>query len=144
MEIGLIPLLAITAYEDIKEKRIHGFYIVIFGLLGLAINIAIRQQSFRALALGMVPGLILYIFGIITGEKIGKGDGLLIMVCGMYMGLYSVMGLIWLASIIATIVGVCLLALKKKDRKSEMPFIPFLFIAFITLEAVKFTGGYLA
>ena len=80
---------------------------------------------------GSLIGFIIMGISILTKGGIGLGDGGLLCVMGLYVGFYKNLEIFLLALLMASICGIVLLLIKKADRKTELPFVPFLTIAYI-------------
>jgi prepilin signal peptidase PulO-like enzyme (type II secretory pathway) len=78
------------------------------------------------LAAGVVAGFFLLQFIISKGKWIGGGDIRLGLVIGAMLGWPEVLVALFLAYILGSLVGLLLIALKKKKWQSEMPFGTFL------------------
>ena len=115
--------------------------IIVFGILGIIVNILWPVKSFESIICGLLVGIVLYLFSILTNEKIGKGDCFIIMVSGLYLGFIDVLVLIWISSLLALIYGLITIKRLKKDSSYEMPFVPFLLSGFLLMYAVHSFGS---
>ena len=140
-EIGLFIFYGLTAFDDIKTKQVRMLEIIVFGILGIIVNIVWPVKSFESIICGLLVGIVLYLFSILTNEKIGKGDCFIIMVSGLYLGFIDVLVLIWISSLLALIYGLITIKRLKKDRSYEMPFVPFLLSGFLLMYAVHSFGS---
>lgn len=120
--IFLIP----ATYSDLKEKQISMFALaagITLGIVKLILGIS-NDGPFYMMAL--VPGIAMIICSFIFAGKIGKGDGLALLILGAIEG--------YRKCVIITLIGIgamfvfCLVGLivKKLNRNTEIPFIPFL------------------
>lgn len=76
-------------------------------------------------------GILFFFISKYTREAIGYGDSWIILLLGIYLGLWD---LLWLLSIAFTVTGVLavfLLAFRKCSRKITIPFVPFLTLAYV-------------
>lgn len=140
-EIGLFIFYGLTAFDDIKTKQVRMLEIIVFGILGIIVNIVWPVNSFESIICGLLVGIVLYLFSILTNEKIGKGDCFIIMVSGLYLGFIDVLVLIWISSLLALIYGLITIKRLKKDSSYEMPFVPFLLSGFLLMYAVHSFGS---
>ena len=81
----------------------------------------------RDVMLGSLPGISLLLCGKLSGWAVGSADGIIVLVLGIYLGFWQVLSVLSGAFLTAVMAAGFLLAVKKKDRKYEIPFIPFLF-----------------
>ena len=140
-EIGLIIFYGLTAFDDIKTNQVRMLEIIVFGILGVFVNIVWPVKSFGSIICGILVGIVLYIFSIFSNEKIGKGDCFIIMVSGLYLGFIDVLVLIWISSLLALIYGLIKIKRLKKDSNYEIPFVPFLLSGFLLMYAIHSFGS---
>ena len=81
--------------------------------------------------LGMSVGVALLFFSVLTGGKIGAGDGVLLIVTGIYLGLEQNLQLFFCGLLLCSMWALGLLILRKKTRKDSIPFVPFLLAAYM-------------
>lgn len=140
-EIGLIIFYGLTAFDDIRTKQVRILEIIVFGILGIIVNVIWPVKSVESIICGLLVGLVLYIFSILTKEKIGKGDCFIIMVSGLYLGFIDVLILIWISSFLALIYGLIKIKKLKKDSSYEIPFVPFLLSGFLLMYGIHSFGS---
>ncbi len=138
---GLACFFGLTALDDIKTKRIRLIEIAFFTLLGIIIDLYKRPYSLQSIVGGVLVGGGVFIFSCISKEKIGKGDGLIVMVAGLYLGFINTIAVVWLASILAAVIGLIMIR-KHGDRMDlEIPFAPFLFVSYMIVFMIGSLGG---
>lgn len=138
---GVTFLLGLAAVDDIRTKRIRVLELIAFAILGLIIDIVLRPHSFSSIAGGLLVGVAVYIFSVISKEKIGKGDALLVMVASLYLGFINVVVLLWISSIMAAVFGVIYMFKNKKKADMEIPFVPFMLLAYLLMYTISMLGG---
>ena len=84
------------------------------------------------LAAIIASGFFLIIFLVSKGKWMGFGDVKLAVLMGLMLGFPDVLAGLFLAFFFGAIIGVILMAFKKKSLKSEIPFGPFLIIGTFT------------
>lgn len=121
-------LLVPQAIYDIKKQMVWIspdiailIFVQIFGIDGGIISHLIR----------LIPGAIFIIFSFVSKESIGMGDGIVILALGTLLGMEKTFKLLFFASCFASLFSVVLILLKKADRKSRIPFIPFILMGTI-------------
>ncbi|MDO4522693.1 MAG: hypothetical protein Q4B57_06050 [Eubacteriales bacterium] len=75
---------------------------------------------------GALPGLTLLVLAWVTGESIGYGDGIVLLVTGWYLGWYGSIGVLLMGLLLICPAALWMLFWKKADRRAELPFLPFL------------------
>ena len=66
-----------------------------------------------------------------NNQKIGYGDSLLIIVLGTFLGMWKLLILLLGAFGLAAAVSILLMIKRKFTRKSMIPFVPFLTVAYM-------------
>jgi leader peptidase (prepilin peptidase)/N-methyltransferase len=98
--------------------------------------------SLELMAGGMAVGGMLVLASLLSGGKIGIGDGVVLTVSGIYLGLWDNLWLLMLSSFLLVAVAVGVWITKQKDKKDEIPFVPFVFLAYLLYLGIKGgTGG---
>lgn len=123
-------LLLILSAADIKHHKIPGYMILLTGLVGGISNLISRQVSAVDMLLGAMVGIIMLCLSIISQGAVGIGDGLLVCATGVYLGFKDNAVLFLLALMLASVLSGILLVLKKSP-KTELPFVPFIFVAYL-------------
>lgn len=118
--------LLISSWLDIRKKMVSGIVLLIFAIIGWIFYFALNPMNILVLAGGMGIGVIVVLISKITDGQIGMGDGGLLCVTGIYMGLYKNLELFFGGLLLASLWGIFLLVTKRGKRKTEIPFVPFL------------------
>lgn len=125
---GALLFLATLAPEDIREKQISVKKIIIFGLLALICRLAAGQVQLglgAKVACSLIPGAFLLFLSVISIESIGFGDGMAVMVLGLWVGgikTFIILCIAW--TMAGAFAVICLI----KKWKEPIPFIPFLLL----------------
>ena len=130
--IGLF-LLAIV---DIKKKKISIYSVVIFSIILFIIRVW-EGVTFGAFFLGLLPGIVLLLLAICSGEKVGIGDGLVLCALGMGYELEDIVGILGSSFLTLAITGIGLLITKRATKKTELPMIPYFFIGYCFVVWIK-------
>lgn len=139
--IGLACLYGLTAMDDLKTKQVRVLEIIVFGILGIIINIIYKPHTLISVLGGVGIGLLTILFSYISKEKIGMGDAYIITVTGLYLGFIDTAVLLWISSLLAAITGLVLIR-KYDNAKMEIPFVPFLLIAYIIMYLIHILGEF--
>ena len=137
MQLCWSGYLCFLGWLDIRHRKIPLLYL----LLGIGVAFSVlffQEQGMWILSLGGA-GIGVAFLGIskITKEAIGYGDSLLILGLGILLGFWQVMGVLVVAFSLTAISSMVLLVLKKMNRRTTLPFIPFLALGFL----INFVSG---
>ena len=122
-------LLTFCGLEDIRYKKIRIIYPVVWGSVGCILHMAGGQFPF--ILIGCLPGLALFVISWVTGGAIGAGDGVIVTVMGIFAGLWNCLLLLFWALAAAAVIGCGMMAVGKWGRKKQLPFVPFLWAAYM-------------
>jgi leader peptidase (prepilin peptidase)/N-methyltransferase len=127
----LAVLLGIMAYMDWKERTVRFCMPAILAVAGILFYFIFPGKSWQDILAGCAVGAAMLVVSWIGKGSVGAGDGLVLMATGIFLGFWGNFGLLFLASLCAGAAAVVLLLTKKKGRKDSMPFVPFLFLAYL-------------
>ncbi len=120
--------LVSLSFIDIDKKIIPDRFQIIIGICAIILLIFSNNISPLDRVIGLfiisVPFLIIALFG-----GMGEGDVKLFAVCGFLIGWKLILLSMLISSIVAAIVGIYLMIVKKADKKSEIPFGPYIALA---------------
>jgi prepilin signal peptidase PulO-like enzyme (type II secretory pathway) len=136
-QIISLTYLTINSITDIREKRISIIISLIFGAIGIIINIIFNQYNIISILLAMLLGFIMILISKVTKEAIGIGDGIILVVMGLFTGVYNNLLILLYGLILSSIVSCFFLITKKLDKKDKIPFIPYLLAGYIIILAVE-------
>lgn len=122
----MLVCLAVLAGIDLKIKEIPVVPVVLLGI-GFAIYRLWSGTDGLELILGTVPGVLLIVLAVCSGERIGVGDGLVLLVFGIFCGVAQAVAVLGMALLLAAVLAIFLLVLRRAGRKTELPFLPCLF-----------------
>lgn len=118
--------MVICTIMDIRKKEIPAVAIVLSGLLALCYMIFGSEKQWMDILYSLIPGMFLLMLSYCTRESIGYGDGLVVLVMGICMGIGICMAAVMAGLIISAVCAVALLVFGKVGGKSRLPFVPFL------------------
>lgn len=132
-------VLLICSIKDIQKREISLPY-AIFGMLSGVIFLFFAEDKLYDSFLAFLPGIALIGLSVLSEGRIGLGDGVLILMGGFYFGVYDILQWLFYSFLEAALFGGVLIVSKKGNRKTEMPFVPFLFLTAVVLCAVQIVG----
>lgn len=138
MNIALICLTGAAAM-DYREHRIPNIYSLILALGGI-VCLAIGYFSGQAEANAYIFSSVIATVGVavcllsaraLIKQGIGIGDIKLLCALALMSGVYAICGTVFFAMTACAILAVILLATKKKNIQSVLPFGPFIFVGYL-------------
>ncbi|MCI8484163.1 MAG: hypothetical protein HFH41_07470 [Lachnospiraceae bacterium] len=129
----LLGLLGLCSWEDMKRKELKIVYILLFGIGGMVLHLFYPVCSIYSILWGILLGVIMMLLSWISRGSIGMGDGILLVVTGIYLGGNNNLELFLTGLLLAALWSLSLLAFRKKNRKEEIAFVPFLLVSYITM-----------
>lgn len=132
-KVVLLGILGIAAWQDWRKKKVSAYLLVGSGFAGLLCYGCFRQITAAEMLLGAAVGVVVLFMGLITGEKIGYGDGAMVFVCGIFLGFAANLELLCIALFLVELAALFLIAVKRKGRRYQIPFIPFLLAGYLFL-----------
>lgn len=127
--LAVLLILFIGGAFDLHKKRIPWW---IFGAgLIMSILILLISEDIGILnrLLALIPGLILLLTGFVTRQQIGYGDGIIVLLTGLMVGIKNCLSILVLGFGLIFVFSIFLLLIKKIKKKHRIPFVPFLFLA---------------
>lgn len=121
-----LSFLGVLAVYDIRYKRIPILWIAVAGMVAITFFAAGNGNGADQAMSCIFPGLLLLLLAFVTGEQIGYGDGLTVLVLGFFLG-----GGFCIMVIILGVMMTGPFSVYRFMRKSRepVPLIPFLLAA---------------
>lgn len=128
---GAVGLLTAGCIFDVRSKKIPlivlgaGGIWSVAGLIIKAVETGISQMLLFAIS-AILPGVVLLVLSFLTEKKIGYGDGIILMILGCMEGARMAFLVFCIGLFLQSLLAVGLLIVKKADKQSCIPFVPFL------------------
>lgn len=119
--------------SDIRDRRVPVWMIMTGGLPVVGITVfkcVWGENNAMAFFTGMIPGMVFLMLAIGT-KKAGWADGIILMLLGCVLGFRRCVLLTLISLILISILSALLLILKKADKGTTIPYVPFLTIGFV-------------
>lgn len=124
----LSALLIVIGLIDYDTSNIYDNTIItglIFGIIFIALNLYVGLPIKTYLIGALTCGALISIIILVTGGM-GWGDAELSALCGLFLGIKQAFLTLFLSIIIGGLIGILLIATKKKSKKDYIPFGPFI------------------
>lgn len=115
-------------FFDLKYLEIHPAHTIAFTLLCLISGyVLVGNSTIEILAGGLIGKLFFYAqYALSKGKWVGLGDSDIGLAMGLLLGPQFLAIALMIAYILGSVVGISMLATKKANRKTQLPFGPFL------------------
>ncbi|MDP4183067.1 MAG: A24 family peptidase [Bacillota bacterium] len=125
-------MLAISL-EDFKSREVNNKIIIVTIILGVLCNLIRNNTSCLIVSIlsFCIIGIVFIILYRVSNGGIGAGDVKLLACSGLFLGPFELISTIVIALVFTFLISIILLALKKINRKSMLPFAPFLLAGFL-------------
>ena len=131
-EMLALPTLLWLALQDKKYLGITRVGLVVASVI-LVVAGCFYEVGWESRLGGLAVGGLLLLFGYFSKEAVGIADGVIVTVCGIAFGVYETVTLCFAAAVYSALCSFILLLCKKVERKSRIPFLPFLLLGYITM-----------
>lgn len=129
----LLGLLGICSIEDVRKKEIQVYVVLTFGIVGVILRLFYQNVTMKNMIFGMAIGVVMMLVSLVTSGQIGLGDGLLLTVTGIFLGAYGNAMLFLHGLLFAAVWSLVVLLIFRRGRKTKIPFVPFLLIAYLEM-----------
>lgn len=130
----LLGILTYAAWKDLKTKSIPYFLPVVGAMVALLcymIEGISTKETLPAVGQALIPGCFLLMTAFFTDQKVGYGDGLMVLVLGALTDLiHSVLSLMF-GLCVSCLLSMFFIACKRVGMKDQIPFLPFLLAGYI-------------
>lgn len=124
--------MAGLAKEDIEERKVSVRKIIFFTVCAGIYATLVEQLGWQEMGQRLLPGIGLLLLAFFTKESIGYGDGVAVLVLGLWTGTAFALKTVIAAFILAGFYGgICII----RRNTEPMPFVPFLLLG---MEVVLF------
>lgn len=137
----VIAVLAGLSVVDIYSRQIPVSVLVGGSLSVLGYQIFIEKGNVWLIIGGIGVGILFLLVSRSTREGIGYGDSWVILILGIYLGVWRLLEVLAAAFLILEAAAVVCLVIKKMSRKYKLPFLPFLTIGYLYSVFARGIGG---
>ena len=148
----LLPVifLGVNTITDLRKKQVSLISLAVFSVAGIGAILLLYKiedpyvsiETLRSMAFGVLAGVLLLLLSLASDGAIGKGDGLVTIIMGFYLGLWRVLVLLMGSFLTCGFFGAILLWRKRAGRKSRLPLMPFMLISYLGLITMEVILGW--
>ncbi len=129
----LLGTLGFHSIEDIKRKQITVMVTLCSAIAGLLCHMVYHNHSIYNILGGILVGGMIFLFSFLSQGKIGQGDGMILMLTGLYLGVEENLSLMFLSFLLAAVWAVIAVLFLHYGKRDKIPFVPFLFLAYLVI-----------
>lgn len=121
--------LLVMAVMDKKTRKIP----ILPGILCMILICILHWAQGQALLsclTGAVVGVMLYLISKLSNGGVGEGDAFVYVVTGITLGFFKNLELLIISLLLAAVVGLVLVVIRRVGRKYTLPFVPFTALAY--------------
>lgn len=125
-------LLYISVITDVHDKTLPiEYYLSIIPVL--LVKILVIPESFfgKDLMFNTITIIVLVVIGYIFRASLGFGDIFLFITMTMLLGYGVTIVLILMALVLTSVLGLIMIAMRKANRRTQLPFTPFILFGYI-------------
>lgn len=129
-ETGILIFLGVNSWTDIRKREISLIFTGIFAIAGIIWRLSGKGVSVEILPVAGV-GLLFAGISVITKGALGMGDCLVLLALGTVMDMGDFFLMLLVAVFSSAVYSGILLVILKKNRNTEIPFVPFLLMGYL-------------
>ena len=124
----VMQVLCILAYMDYHTMLLP-LDIIVAAIVPALLITVITGQGWLDAGLALVAFFLMFLLSKATRGAVGDGDAMVIGLVGLYMGWSMMLVVTMMALFMTAIIGIVIMIMKRGDRRSVLPFVPFLALA---------------
>ena len=129
-------VLGVGSFMDIRKKSVPKIFMgaicsVSAVMLLTGYLLSINNINFMQASVGVAIGAVVMAASFFSDGCIGMADAILVLLTGLLFGYTGSIEMTLYAIFLAALVSIILISLGKADRKSHIPFIPFMFLGYV-------------
>ncbi|MCC6095047.1 MAG: hypothetical protein LIV24_08550 [Eubacterium sp.] len=119
----VLLILTVNGYSDLMRRQI----VLWFSLVLLAAGIICHKGVHLS---AMLPGFLFLAGTVLSGERVGAGDGIVLLSCGAWTDLMTICSILIPGLMAAFLTGM-VLGIIRQRREMTLPLVPFLWLSWL-------------
>ncbi len=132
-------LLITEGIRDIRKNEVGIVLPVLNALAAVVFIFVFKDMGIPGILIALAEGIFVIILSFLTKEGIGLGDGIILCSTGLMLGWKNNLIMFFIACFISALVSVMLMIITKADKKTKIPFVPFMIPAFLVTMILRLT-----
>ena len=127
---GTLLFLLFSSFLDIRKREISIPVTLLFGLAGVVYSVRTgRTMTDYLIPLGI--GILILGGSVLTRGQVGMGDGWLLLALGCMLRMECYIQMACIGMLLAAAYSGVLMLVFRKNRKTEIPLVPFLLLGYV-------------
>ena len=118
----ILGFFSISAFQDYRNRKINIYFLLTGGIIGLLFHLYSMELSIIEILLGMGIGMMILFFGLWSGGSVGRADGMILVVSGIFLGFEKNVEVFVMGLFLAGITSLFLSVIRRKGRTYRIPF----------------------
>lgn len=131
MEVVIGVMLTVMAVQDWRTGKIAAWCPAVCIVVGVIVRIIENSLGTGEFWIGLLIGLAVLAVSAISSGQLGIGDGWVLAACGICLGWKKIIALLFGSMLLFVTAGAAGMLLKGWTGKKVMPYIPFVWVAFM-------------
>ena len=136
--IVTIPVLIALSISDLEDQTVPVWLLISYIMAGVLYLSLFRRAEPVPYLYGAAVGMISMGVSKITREQIGIGDSYLFIGLGVWLGMDTLLNIIFYSCFAVLVIGGIRVLFKKATWKAKYPFIPFVLVGHMVLLLKRF------
>lgn len=127
---GTLLFLLFSSFLDIRKREISIPVTLLFGLAGVVYSVRTgRTMTDYLIPLGI--GILILGGSVLTRGQVGMGDGWMLLALGCMLRMQCYIQMACIGMLLAAAYSGVLMLVFRKNRKTEIPLVPFLLLGYV-------------
>ena len=127
---GTLIFLLFSSFLDIRKREISIPVTLLFGLAGVVYSVRTgRTMTDYLIPLGI--GILILGGSVLTRGQVGMGDGWMLLALGCMLRMECYIQMACIGMLLAAAYSGVLMLVFRKNRKTEIPLVPFLLLGYV-------------
>lgn len=127
---GTLLFLLFSSFLDIRKREISIPVTLLFGLAGVVYSVRTgRTMTDYLIPLGI--GILILGGSVLTRGQVGMGDGWMLLALGCMLRMECYIQMASIGMLLAAAYSGVLMLVFRKNRKTEIPLVPFLLLGYV-------------
>ena len=127
---GTLLFLLFSSFLDIRKREISIPVTLLFGLAGVVYSVRTgRTMTDYLIPLGI--GILILGGSVLTRGQVGMGDGWMLLALGCMLRMECYIQMACIGMLLAAAYSGVLMLVFRKNRKTEIPLVPFLLLGYV-------------